>query len=51
MNVKLLIFNSHNLSKVFHCNFLVMMRMVEIPESCPVRDKAERRTMDQLLVN
>jgi hypothetical protein len=43
VNVKLLISNSHSLDKVFHCNFLVMMRNVEIPESCPARDRAGRR--------
>jgi hypothetical protein len=40
VNVKLLISISYNLSKVFHYNFLVTTRKVEIPKSCLVRDKA-----------
>jgi hypothetical protein len=42
MNVKLLISDSHSLSKVFHYSFLVTTKKVEIPEFCPVRDRAGR---------
>ena len=33
---------SHSFSKVLHYNFLVMIRKVEIPKSCPTRDRAGR---------
>jgi hypothetical protein len=45
MNVKLLIFISYSLNKVFRYNFLITTRNVEIPKSCLVRDRAERRIM------
>jgi hypothetical protein len=37
--------NGYVPSKVFHCKFLVLMRKVEISESCSVRDGAEGRAM------
>jgi hypothetical protein len=36
----------YSLNKVFYCSFLVTKRKVEIPESCPVRDKARRGAME-----
>jgi hypothetical protein len=50
-DVLITIFYSYSLNKVFYCNFFVMTRNVEIPESYSVKDRAGRRAMDQLLVN
>jgi hypothetical protein len=47
-DVSFIIFYSHSLSKVFYCSFLVTTRKVEIPESCLVKDKAERRIMGSI---
>jgi hypothetical protein len=48
VNVKLLISIFYCLSKVFHYNFLVTKRKVEIPESCPVRDRVGRQIMGSI---
>jgi hypothetical protein len=39
VNIKLLISISYSLGKVFHYDFLVMTRKVEISKSCPMRDR------------
>jgi hypothetical protein len=48
VNVKLLISISYSLINVFNCNFLVTTRKVEIPESCPLRDRAGKQTMGSI---
>ena len=45
VDVKLLFSNSRSLSKVFHCSFLNTTRNVEIPESCPAKDRAGMQAM------
>jgi hypothetical protein len=48
VNAKLSLFNSRNLNKVFHYNFLVTTRKVEILESYLARDKVRRRAMGSI---
>jgi hypothetical protein len=49
VNVKLLISISNSLSKVFRCRFLVTTRKVEIPKSCPARDRAGGQAMGSII--
>ena len=50
VNVKLLISDFCSLSQVICCSFLIMTRKVEIPKSCPTRDRIGRQAIGVVTV-